>query len=169
MKMNNGMNGILRLFLVCTACISIGVVVSVMIKVMVKEEIAHAGNKKPISAQRPSDLDIIILDNKVYHKDRKGPVKFSHRRHSKDYKVSCWDCHHIYENGKNIYLPWGTTDKCIKCHSPLKKQEKAVKLQAAYHLSCKKCHKKLDIYKGEPRAYKKCTKCHEKNKSENDL
>jgi len=44
--MNNGMNGILRLFLVCTACISIGVVVSVMIKVMVKEEIAHAGNKK---------------------------------------------------------------------------------------------------------------------------
>ena len=89
MKMNHGIKGIFRLFLVCTACISIGVVVPVMIKV--KQDIAHAGNKKPISSQHPSDLDIIILDNKVYHKDRKGPVRFSHRRHSQDYKVSCWD------------------------------------------------------------------------------
>ena len=64
-------------------CISIGVAVSVMIKVMVKQEIAHAGNKAPVSASL-SGFDIITLDNKAYHKDRKGPVKFSHREHSKE-------------------------------------------------------------------------------------
>ncbi|MBW1735049.1 MAG: cytochrome c3 family protein [Deltaproteobacteria bacterium] len=162
MKKTCGKREIGRLFLACSLCACMAMGVSVMVKPVVGQGIARADTETAPESQTRSDLDVIILDNRVYHRDRKGPVKFPHRRHAKDYEISCWDCHHVYEKGKNIYSPWGTTTPCIKCHRPLEKQDKLIKLQTAYHLSCKGCHKKLDIYKGEPRAYKKCTKCHEK-------
>jgi hypothetical protein len=44
--------------------------------------------------------DIIVIDNKGYDQDRRGPVKFTHKKHAEDYKVACNECHHEYENGE---------------------------------------------------------------------
>lgn len=128
--------------------------------------IAHA--QEDVIETEPEDLDIIIINNDVYEKDRKGPVVFAHREHAKDYKLICWDCHHEYEEegGENIYSPWGTTMACAECHDPIEKQDNIVKLQTAYHLSCKKCHEEMKIYGDEPLAYRKCNRCHEKKESD---
>ena len=56
------------------------------------------GNTTDTAKDRPEglsgDLDSILIDNKGYKKQRKGPVEFTHLEHAKDYKLSCWDCHH---------------------------------------------------------------------------
>ena len=149
-------------FLRTILIVLIGLSVGIVATIVGRQAIAETANKETEEVRTTSEFDIIVLDSEEYHKNRKGPVEFSHKKHSKDYEISCWDCHHVYENGKNIYSPWDTTDKCISCHSPLIEQEKAMKLQASFHLNCKLCHEKEDIYKGELRAYKKCIKCHEK-------
>ena len=107
------------------------------------------------------DLDTIVIDNDVYEKDRKGPVIFPHKKHARDYKILCWECHHEYDDGDNIYSPWDTTLACSDCHDPDEKMDTVVKLQTAYHLSCKKCHEERKIYGDEPFAYRKCNRCHE--------
>ena len=106
------------------------------------------------------NLDVIIIDNEGYKKDKKGPVEFSHKKHSMEYKIICWDCHHNYKDDKNVWAPWDETKKCNQCHHPSKKDVSEVKLQKAYHLSCKGCHKALaekEKKHGEPR---KCGHCH---------
>jgi hypothetical protein len=110
------------------------------------------------------DLDTIVIDNKDYEKDRKGPVIFPHLAHARDYKILCWDCHHEYDDGENIYEPWVETLACIDCHDPYEKFDTIVKLQTAYHLSCKGCHEEMKIYGDEPLAYRKCNRCHEDKK-----
>jgi hypothetical protein len=107
------------------------------------------------------DLDVIVIDNQVYEKDRKGPSKFEHRKHAKDFGITCWDCHHEYENGENVWSPWGETLKCAECHDPDEKIDDVLKLQAAYHKNCKKCHEEKKIYGNDRLAYRKCNKCHE--------
>jgi hypothetical protein len=107
-----------------------------------------------------TDLDVILINNQDYDKDRKGPVSFPHKAHAKDYNLLCWDCHHEYEDGENIYSPWGTTLLCADCHDPYEKFDEVVKLKTAYHLSCKTCHEKMKIYGDEPFAYRKCNRCH---------
>ena len=109
------------------------------------------------------DLNNIILDNPGYEKNRRGPVKLSHTKHALDYGVSCWDCHHDYVEGKkNIWSPLGTTKKCSECHDPQNVQDKAMKLQTAFHMNCKGCHKELAEQNEKAGAFKKCLKCHEK-------
>lgn len=107
------------------------------------------------------NLDVIIIDNQVYEKDRKGPSRFEHRKHAKDLGIICWECHHEYEDGENVWSPWGETQKCVECHMPDEKIDNIVKLQAAYHLNCKKCHEERKIYGNDRLAYRKCNKCHE--------
>ena len=148
----------LKVFLVVFLCISAGIVVFNNEKQM----LAYAAGNESMSPVGTSDSDIIILDQKDYKKDRKGPVTFYHRKHAKDYQISCWECHHVFADGKNIYAPWDKTDKCIQCHDPLKEQDGRKKLQPAFHLSCRGCHEKLEIYKDETAlAYKKCNRCHD--------
>lgn len=119
------------------------------------------------------DLDIIIINNQTYKEDRKEPVKFEHKKHAMDNKITCFECHHEYKSDdteaeenkekENLYDPWKETKKCSKCHDPLEIKEKAPKLQAAYHLSCKGCHEKKTIFKDKPQGpleYRKCTPCH---------
>lgn len=111
------------------------------------------------------DFNDIVLNNSGYKKDRRGPVMLTHTKHSLDYGVSCWDCHHVYEyndDKKNTYSPLSTTQKCNECHDPLKVQDKAMRLQTAYHMNCKGCHKELAIKNEKTGAFRKCLKCHEK-------
>jgi hypothetical protein len=100
----------------------------------------------------------IVIDNKVYKKDLKGPVNFNHLKHIKDYKAVCTDCHHEYIDGKNIWKGGDAVKTCVSCHDPEKTQEKVLKLQLAFHNNCKDCHKKS----GKDTAPTKCNDCHSK-------
>ena len=126
---------------------------------------AQNAGDAPGAVESEKDLNDIILENPGYKKDRRGSVKLTHTKHSLDYGVSCWDCHHVYEEDddkKNIWSPLGTTQKCNECHDPLKVQDEAMKLQTAYHKNCKGCHKELAEKNEKTGAFRKCLKCHEK-------
>ncbi|MGD9031590.1 MAG: cytochrome c3 family protein [Desulfobacteraceae bacterium] len=107
--------------------------------------------------------DEIMISNEGYKTDKKGPVKLTHKKHSVDYKVACNECHHEYENGKNVWKEGQPVKKCADCHDPKKKQGKTLKLNIAYHKNCKNCHK--EIMKKDPSKkapFKKCNDCHQK-------
>ncbi len=108
------------------------------------------------------ELDYVVIDNEVYEKDRKGPVSFAHRKHAKEYGVSCWDCHHDYADSGNTWSPWGDTMACVECHDPYEDDGAIMKLQTAYHLNCKTCHKEKAVFGNDAQAYRKCTTCHER-------
>ena len=105
--------------------------------------------------------DVIMIENKGYKKDLKGPVKFMHKEHSADYKIACTECHHEYKDGKNVWKEGDPVKPCSACHDPNKKQGNAPKLQNAFHTNCKDCHKAEDK-KGKKAPYRKCNDCHEK-------
>ncbi len=101
----------------------------------------------------------IVIDNKGYGKDIKGPVNLNHLKHSKDYNAACTDCHHEYKDGNNVWKGGDAVKTCVSCHDPEKTQEKVLKLQTAFHNNCKDCHKKS----GKDTApSSKCNDCHAK-------
>jgi hypothetical protein len=113
-----------------------------------------------IAVEQPDD---IMIDNEGYNPDRKGPVSFSHLNHSEDYEVTCMECHHEYQSGKNVWKEGDPVKKCAECHIPLENQGEVKKLQIAFHKNCKTCHKDLaqkGITKDAP--YRQCNNCHEK-------
>lgn len=120
-----------------------------------------------------------LIESKGHKKDKKGPVKLTHEKHNKEYKVACTECHHVYKKeGKKNINTWkegDPTQKCVVCHFPdakKAKKKKVKKLQSAMHKNCKDCHKKIkkenkgkkkeDQKKTGP--IKKCKKCHQKKK-----
>ena len=105
--------------------------------------------------------DDIMIENKGYKSDKKGPVKLSHKKHAADYKVKCNDCHHEYKDGKNVWKDADPVKKCSVCHDPEEKKGTADKLQNAYHKNCQGCHKEL---KGKEAPHKKCNDCHQGGK-----
>ena len=106
--------------------------------------------------------DVIMINCDGYKKDRKGPVIFNHKKHAREYQISCWDCHHIYKGEKNIWSPWGKTQKCRDCHDTLQNQGEVAMLQKAYHLKCRDCHEALNKEGKNSGPYKECAGCHEK-------
>ncbi len=119
-----------------------------------------------IAAEKQVAPDEITIENKdAYKKDKKRPVPFAHKKHAALDGVTCADCHHVYEGGKNVWEGDATkfdhVDKCSKCHDPKKNTKengvKVMKLQNAYHRNCKNCHKEKK--KGP---FKKCNECHVK-------
>lgn len=82
------------------------------------------------------------------------PVKFSHAKHSTDYKVDCKVCHHKEAD------PKVKVQKCVECHDPVEVKNGAVKAMDAYHKTCINCHKKeVEAGKAAPT---KCNECHKK-------
>ncbi|MCD6295706.1 MAG: Ig-like domain-containing protein, partial [Deltaproteobacteria bacterium] len=107
--------------------------------------------------------DVIMIDNQGFKVRKKGPVKLHHKKHGRDYKVACTECHHVYQGGKNVWTEKDEVKTCISCHHPQKKQGNVDKLQNAYHKNCKTCHKKLvRENKSVTAPYKKCGDCHMK-------
>ena len=107
--------------------------------------------------------EVILIENEIYKSNRKGPVRFSHLDHSESYDVACTECHHDYQDGKNVWKEGDPVKKCFVCHNPLKNEGDVKKLKLAFHKNCKYCHKDLakkGISKDAP--YKKCNDCHEK-------
>ena len=124
-----------------------------------------ASEEQKASSKDTKNLDEMIIDKEDYSKDRKGPVTFSHRKHAKEYNISCWDCHHEYDEGVNTWSPWsGETLQCQECHDPDEQIDEVMRLQTAFHVNCKNCHKALEKEGKKTGPYRKCLGCHEKKK-----
>jgi hypothetical protein len=116
-----------------------------------KGSLALAADEKSTESESSSDLDVIIIDNKVYKSKRRGPVFFIHLKHAKDYSISCWECHHEYEDRVNVWVPWSDeTPGCADCHDPGKGEGKMAGLQNAYHVLCRDRHKTLKEQNKKP-------------------
>ncbi len=99
------------------------------------------------------------IKDPLFKKYKKAPVKFTHEKHVKEYKIKCNDCHHVYKDGKNIWKEGAEVAKCSSCHtSPTKNEGKTLSLKNAFHKNCQGCHKK------EKKGPRKCNECHPKKK-----
>jgi hypothetical protein len=105
--------------------------------------------------------DEIIIDGQSYKKDIKGPVNFSHKKHFKDYKVKCTECHHDYKDGENVWKAGKPVKKCEECHDPAKSEGNVKKLMLAYHKNCQECHKEKAAEGIKTPDKKKCADCHQ--------
>ena len=112
-----------------------------------------------VETEDPGGGDEIIIENQGYENDKKKPVKLSHRKHSEEYKIACDSCHHIYQEGKNVWKEGDSVEKCSTCHDPAEDQENVIKLQSAFHKNCRDCHREV-TQEGREAPYKKCTDCH---------
>ena len=96
----------------------------------------------------------IVLDHPdAFEKKQRPSVLFPHEQHMMNYE--CLDCHHKYENGKNVLDEDELTEDnvdiaCAKCHH----QKAKIDLRKAYHRQCILCHKEN---KTDPRM---CGECH---------
>lgn len=117
----------------------------------------------PAFAQGQEAPEEMLLDQKAYKTNRRGPVDFSHGDHAQAYELECTDCHHVYKNGKNVWKEGDPVAKCADCHNPSKNEGNVKKLKLAFHDSCKGCHRKL-VKEGfsENAPYRKCSDCHER-------
>ncbi len=125
--------------------------------------------------------ETITMDYNQYKKRTKQPpkskfIEFSHKKHNEEYKISCGDCHHDKDN-KPLDLKIGdNVQKCVECHTKLKKARKKkgekkdmLVLENAMHGNCVDCHKEVNIKAGDPKGKKgpaptSCSKCHLKGK-----
>ena len=112
----------------------------------------------PVNAQP----DKIVLDiSAICGKRTRPPVSFPHNRHV-EAGLSCKDCHHIYENGKNVLdeskLEEGNKDiRCSACHGPKSRPD----LDQAFHDECIGCHIKYEK-EGKKTGPRYCGECHVK-------
>jgi hypothetical protein len=86
--------------------------------------------------------DKIVLEGKT-----RPAVTLPHNRHV-EAGLSCKDCHHLYENGKNILdeskLEEGNKDlRCLACHG----HKSHLNLEKAFHNQCTGCHRKVQMEK----------------------
>ena len=91
----------------------------------------------------------------AFGKKQRPPVLFPHNRHV-EANLSCKDCHHRYQQGKNV-LDEGELEegkpgiRCSECHD----SNSRPRLREAFHNLCIGCH----AAKGGPRL---CGGCHVK-------
>lgn len=81
---------------------------------------------------------------------------FSHDLHAETYKVDCESCHHVYEDGKNVWKEGDPVQLCSDCHGGSKAE-----LVQAYHMNCWGCHKRIRAdYPEADTPTSKCARCH---------
>ena len=104
----------------------------------------------------------ISINNDGFKHERKGPVEFTHAEHVDIYEIACDECHHYYEDGKNIWVEGDYVAKCSECHDPLENDDDVENLRLAFHELCKDCHRDLSKqYNYEDAPFRKCRGCHE--------
>ncbi len=107
----------------------------------------------------------VIKKTNVFKKHKKPGVFFTHKKHHTDHKVSCADCHHVYEGGKNVWKEGDKVHKCEECHKTAKKnQGKTLSMYNGFHKNCRDCHKAEKKKNKKTEAPTKCTGCHDKKK-----
>jgi hypothetical protein len=138
----------------------------------VEESKEGEDSAKTIVSEEGTSLKIIKIYAKLFTEHTKGPVMFTHDKHNKEYNIACNDCHHVYENGKNIWKEGMKVDKCEVCHNEATvKREKTLppdlqkkNLKLAFHNNCRMCHRKIKRENPESKAPTTCSGCHEKIK-----
>ncbi len=110
------------------------------------------------------------------YKMKKGPVKFTHKKHVEEHKLACGECHHDDQGKPRNDLKEGdTVKKCFDCHNKpgelkgKKAKGKSKKEKLAYHANalhknCIGCHKAYNKKHKTKAAPQKCTGCHPKKK-----
>lgn len=91
----------------------------------------------------------IVISYPIGESPKMGTVQkyFSHESHSQEYKVACTVCHHVYENGKNIWNEGMPIQKCSECHDASvlegrKDLAAGFQLRSSLdHPSCALCHR----------------------------
>ncbi|MFH1322823.1 MAG: cytochrome c3 family protein, partial [Methanobacteriota archaeon] len=143
------------------------------------EDIKPVKKAEPVSTTGTYDGniidDIISMKNKAYSSHTKGIVKFSHKRHSAEYKADCGECHHDANGQPLTGMKMGDEVRnCIECHnkaglSPkgkdapkLSKKEKMAYHAEAIHENCKCCHVNTNKKSGKKTAPTSCSYCHPK-------
>jgi hypothetical protein len=104
---------------------------------------------------------IIINNTAIFKEATRTPVTFPHMSHMSIEGVSCTDCHHRFEKGKNVLNPDELTENnkaifCNNCHTGKSNLEKA------YHRLCIGCHDSKKT--GKIIGPRMCGECHKKNK-----
>ncbi len=121
------------------------------------------------SGDKPPQAEIVLL-SKLWETHTRGAVKLTHENHIKVHKIRCSECHHVYEDGKNVWEEGMPAAKCETCHNELTvKGEKKLppddqkkNLKLAFHNNCRGCHKEVKKENPETKAPLKCSQCHEK-------
>jgi len=95
-----------------------------------------------ISGSLWAQPDQIILKSPSFKTRERPPVPFPHLRHI-EAGLSCNECHHRYEKGKNVIdegeLEAGKPGiRCHECHS----SKSSPQVRDAFHRQCIDCHKK---------------------------
>ena len=125
-----------------------------------------------VSSLSATDVpDTITMDSKVYTEHTRAPVTFAHKGHAEHEDISCTDCHHVYEDGNNVWKEGDEVQKCEACHQNTEKPPQGMKKEDkikeyhkdALHANCRDCHKKMIDKESElGQKLKKCTGCHTK-------
>ncbi|OEU49255.1 MAG: hypothetical protein BA861_11250 [Desulfobacterales bacterium S3730MH5] len=129
----------------------------------------------PVAYAAEEVAEVIIMESPVFEKHKKALVPLTHKKHNEEYGIACAECHHVYEDGKNVWKEGDAVQKCSACHSEAKapkakkgepkltKQEK-IKMfyYSAIHENCVACHKAAK--KEGKAAPTKCAECHPKKK-----
>jgi hypothetical protein len=105
--------------------------------------------------------DEVVINNEGYSSDRKGPVALSHKKHVEEYGVTCEECHHVYEDGENVWKEGCPVQACSECHDYEKSEGNAMKLNFAYHRNCQGCHKEAYKEGNKNAPVRNCNDCHE--------
>ncbi|MFC1884128.1 cytochrome c3 family protein [Thermodesulfobacteriota bacterium] len=137
-----------------------------------KPKMEAAGAKEvpgtvPETVEYPSEL---VLLSSLWKTHSKGPVKLTHRKHVKNYGVSCKECHHVFQKNKNIWQPGMPVNKCETCHNDstikgeagLPPGSRIRNLKSAFHKNCQTCHRKLKHQNSDTNAPTACGGCHQK-------
>ncbi|MDY6934828.1 MAG: cytochrome c3 family protein [Spirochaetota bacterium] len=106
---------------------------------------------------------IILKNSDVFKGKQRSAVEFPHGIHMEG-DLGCIDCHHQYQNGKNILdedeLEEGNPKiKCANCHTG--NSGSNYNLMEAFHKQCLGCHRSL-FKAGKKTGPRLCGECHPK-------
>lgn len=103
--------------------------------------------------------EVLKLEHQAFGDRQRPAVTFSHAKHYET--IACTDCHHFYENGKNV---WDESRgaNCAACHQ-LKAEGKKTGLMKAFHDNCVGCHRKTGA-EGKKTGPVICGECHVKSR-----
>lgn len=112
--------------------------------------------------------DEITIKAALWPTPTKAAVKFPHKKHSDEAKIACGECHHKFQDGKNVWKQGDAVDKCEKCHTEatvkeekkLPPDQQKLNLKLAFHNKCVTCHQKTKKDKPDSKAPVSCAQCH---------
>ncbi len=112
--------------------------------------------------------EMIILKSKLWPNPTKANLEFSHKKHNEEYKIACNQCHHVYQDGKNVWKEGDPVKLCDACHTEptiegekkLAPDQQKLNLKLAFHNECLGCHQKLKKEKPDTKAPVVCAGCH---------